>query len=313
MSAKENEAEKVTKKKQRSPNYPIIPISQALTRLRQIYKQDRRAFTTSSAILEHMGYSTKGKAGKSGTGGRMVSALRQYGLLDEKNDQFRVSDVGFKILELPEDSEERAELIKQAALKPSIFSKILAYYKGEVPSDTALRSHLVLHEGFNPAYVDQFIRVFRAIIDVVNPSADDYNTDEESEGAEQSSAGGKPTVSQTPPRFTGQPSAEMRRAVNQGRPGADDDYKLAPLPGAAMQFTFYLSQTKQGTLSIPFSMTKKEWELLKKQIQSSLDVAQATALMEEEEPSRAELAKSKGTGERPLEPHSLMDDGMTDE
>jgi hypothetical protein len=185
------------KKRQRSPGYPAITIDDAITRLRQIYQHDRRAFTTYNAILGHMGYSTKPQVGRSGTSGRAVAALRQYGLLDETDGQFRVSDLGFKILNLPEESEERAELIRQAAVNPPIFRKLLAYYQGEIPSDAAIRSHLILNERFNPDTVDQFIRVFRATIDIANPSPDDYTAGEESEETELPFTGGKPAVQQT--------------------------------------------------------------------------------------------------------------------
>lgn len=299
MSAKESEAAKGTKKKQRSPGYPIVPIDDAITMLRQVYKHDKRAFTTSGAILEHLGYSTKSKQGRSGTGGRMVSALRPDGLLDEKDDKYRISDIGFRILELPEDSEERAELIRESALKPPIFRKLLAYYKGEVPSDTALRSHLVLNEGFNPDYVDQFIRVFRAIIKVVNPSPEDYNAGEESEGAEQ------PTGATPMPQdrmYPGQPDQTRGLVSKHGGLGQG-----AMPPG--MPFPLYLPQGRQGTLIIPHSMTKQDLKLLRIQIENHLAVAEATALVDDE-PTRADLMKSRGTGERGLEPHSLLDEGI---
>jgi hypothetical protein len=202
MSANEKnvngKAAESKKKRQRSPGYPAITIDEAVTRIRQIYQQDKRAYTTYNAILEHMGYKTNAQAGRSGTSGRVVAALRQYGLLDENDGQFRVSDVGFRIINLPDDAEERTALIRQAALRPQIFRKILAHYQGEVPSDTALKSHLVLNEGFNPDSVDQFIRVFRRTIDIANPSAGDYNAGEEPEGAEQPPIGATP-VQQPPP------------------------------------------------------------------------------------------------------------------
>ena len=134
------------KKKHRSPGYPLITIEDAITRLRQIYQHDRRAWTTYNAILEHMGYSTRNPKGRSGTSGRVVAALGKYGLLDEKEGQFRVSDLGFRILNLPDESQERADLIRGAALRPPIFRKLLAHYEGEIPSDAALRSHLILNE-----------------------------------------------------------------------------------------------------------------------------------------------------------------------
>jgi hypothetical protein len=186
-------------KRHRSPGFPIIPIDDAIARVRLIFQHDKRAFTTTEAILSHLGY----KQQRSGTAGRVISAMKQYGLLDEKSGQFRVSDTGFRILHLPEDSEERTKLIKEAALSPPLFKKVLAYYNGEVPSDAALKSHLILNERFNPDSVDQFIRAFRQTINIANPSPDDYTNGEESEGAEQPLFGGKP-MQQPPPVDKGQ-------------------------------------------------------------------------------------------------------------
>ncbi|GEM_PF-1709520 len=168
--------------KHRSPNYPSMTINDALTRLRQIYQQDRRAFTTFDAVISHMGYKAGSK--KSGTSGRAVSALKQYGLLDEIEGKYRVSEAGFKILHLPEDSTERLELIRQAALSPQIFKKLLTHYRGEIPSNAAVKSHLVLNERFNPDSVDSFIRVFRETLSVANPTPEDYNDDEGAEFSE---------------------------------------------------------------------------------------------------------------------------------
>jgi hypothetical protein len=182
----------VVGKKQRSPKHPFIPIDDAITRLRQIYQADRRAWTTYQAVLEHFGYSATAETGRSGTSGRTVAALGHYGLLDDENGQFRVSDLGFRILNLPDDSPERAQLVREAAMKPPIFKKVLTHYTGELPSDTALKSHLVLNEGFNPDSVDRFIRVFRRTIEVANPSLSEYSAGEDSNGNDESPQGGRP-------------------------------------------------------------------------------------------------------------------------
>lgn len=163
------------KKRVRSPNYPYLDIKDAIERLQTIYEKDKRAVTTASAILEHMGYKTSSNTGKSGSGGRAISALRQYGFLDEHNGKFSVSELGFRILHLPEGSEEKQDLIKQVATNPAMFQKLLERYSYDIPSDTTLRSYLILDEGFNPATVNHFIRVFRNTIEFANLTDEDYN------------------------------------------------------------------------------------------------------------------------------------------
>lgn len=259
------------KKRQRSPGYPSIPIDDAITRIGQVYQRDKRAFTTYGAILEHLGYNAKNR---SGTSGRAVSALRQYSLLDEENDQFRVSDLAFRILHLASDSEERAELVKQAALKPPIFKKLLSYYKGELPSDAALRSHLVLREGFNPDSVEQFIRVLRRTIEIANPAPIDYSFGEESDDLERqqgeapmqsgsqsqaSSRGQAGGVAYGTPPHQASPPQHQAHSSNQFTPAPGESvlvFKISRDSEARVLFTGQVTQEAIDKLSALLNLSK---------------------------------------------------------
>lgn len=168
MNKESNKNESKSSTRHRSPGFPNIPLEEAISRLKIIYQHDKRAFTTVEAIITHLGY----KGGRGGSAGRAVAALKHYGLLEEKSGQFRVSDIGFKLLHFSEDSEEKKELLKEISLYPSTFKRIFSYYEGEIPSDTTLRQHLIFKEKFNPESVDQFIRVFRQTISFANPTLD---------------------------------------------------------------------------------------------------------------------------------------------
>src|SRR3989442_6142805 len=72
----------------RSPNFPIVSLKEAIEKVRVLYDKDRRSPMTPSVVLEHLGYARK----KSGTAGRVVSALRQFGLLDIENGMYKGSD-----------------------------------------------------------------------------------------------------------------------------------------------------------------------------------------------------------------------------
>ncbi len=142
---------------------------------------------------------------------------------------------------------------------------MLAYYQGEIPSDEALKSHLVLSEKFNPDSVNHFIRVFRRTIELANPPLEDYSVGGESEGAEQPT-GGKP-MQQPPPK---PPS------------GANPPERLAYQKSAGRHFPIYLLNGKQADLYIPVTMSKADWELLKQQVDNHLVIAKATARIEDE-------------------------------
>jgi hypothetical protein len=260
----------IQKKKHRSPNYPVISIDESIDKLRQVYRQDKRALTTYEAITGHLGFTAKKRSGRSA---RVVAALRQYGLLDEQAGKFRVSDLGFKILEMPEDSQERGQLIKEAALNPPAFRKLLNYYDGELPSDAALRSHLIFQEKFNPESVPDFIRVFRRTMEVANPSPSDYTAGEESEVVD------RPAWLDEQPLFGGKPMQQQSARTTQER--------IMAQPQATSvnrrDFPLYLSKHQQGVLSVPSEMSQKDYDLLKQQIDNHMAIILVTSVIDEKE------------------------------
>jgi hypothetical protein len=261
-------------RRHRSPSSPGIPIDDAIDRVRQIYEHDRRAFTTVEAILEHLGYSTRG--GLSGTSGRVVSALRQYGLLDEQGGQFRVSDLAFRILHLPEGSDERADLVRQAALTPPIFRNLLTFYQGEIPSDAALRSRLVLHEGFNPDSVEQFIRVFRRTLSIANPSVEDYTAGEEPSETPESQAGGTPQMQ----RPTRSPTKEELNRIFASATAAQLHALGVPVPNAGKELRFNISRDSEAQVIFRGPVTQEAIDKLAKLLELQKDTF----------PTQAELA-----------------------
>jgi hypothetical protein len=243
-------------KQTRSPRYPIIAIDEALNKVKAIYAKDRRALTTFAAILEHMGYKVKEKQG--GRSARIVASLRQYGLLEGRANKYQVSDTAFRILELPDDSPERLQLIKEAGLSPPMVSKVLAHYHGELPSDTTLRSYLVLEEKFNRDSAEEFVKVLRRTITIVNPQEGDYNGRELGQDEVPPPGGNKPRMQQqaTPQIQLPKPSVGQR------------------------SYPLYLSKDLEAALYVPSVMTRAEYDLLKKQIENSLLVMEATSVVE---------------------------------
>jgi hypothetical protein len=250
--------------RKRSPRYPIVAIDEALNRVRLIYDQDRRAFATLGAILEHMGYKAREQRG--GRSARMVATLRQYGLLDERDGNYRVSDSAFRIIELPEDAPERTQLIRQAALSPPIVKKVLSYYEGQLPSDTTLRSRLILSEEFNPDSADEFVRVLRRTITLVNPDAGDYNAGDSSEGDEKVATGGAPHMQQSEIKnpHVG-PQAVVFGAPGSGRSGSFEGAR------PATELAFKLSKGSEARIVIYGDATQEAISKLRALLEISLD------------------------------------------
>lgn len=166
----------------RSPAFPMISFEDALTRLKVIYSKDKKASINVDTLISHLGY----KGGRSGIQGRVIAALKQYNLLDEKANQFKISENGYQILVLPESDTQRSSLIKESALAPSIFQRLLAHYNNELVSDENLTSHLIRSENFNPDSVNKFIKVFRANVNLVDSLSinDEIETKDNSEEAQ---------------------------------------------------------------------------------------------------------------------------------
>ena len=66
----------------RSPNFPAIGLEEAIEKAKLIYAKDQLATSTATVIVEHMGYNRL-----HGSSRRTLSALKQFGLLDEVGDQ----------------------------------------------------------------------------------------------------------------------------------------------------------------------------------------------------------------------------------
>jgi hypothetical protein len=258
----------------RSPSYPVLTIDDAIVRARKVYEADRRAFATFENVATNMGYGATKKGGRTG---RAVAALKQYGLLDERGGQYRISDSAFRILELPDDTPERARLVGEAALRPPVIRKILRHYEGQLPSDATLRSHLVINEGFNPDSARDFIRVVRRTVELVNPSKADYNAGEESDEVAQTNAGGAPLM---PPTTTqpGTPQTGLRAATKEefnrafASSTASQLHALGiPVPGQGKELRFNISRDSEAQVIFYGPVTQEAIDKLAKLLELQKD------------------------------------------
>lgn len=140
----------------RSPSYPMFSLREAIEKARTIYNEDKRSFTTPDVIAKHLGFSQH----IGGPGGRTMSALRQYGLLEENGGKNRISDRAYTLIQFPTGSPERNQAIKESIREPNLFKELLTEYSEGIPSDPALSSNL-LKRGFNPDVIPDVIKIFR--------------------------------------------------------------------------------------------------------------------------------------------------------
>ena len=95
------------RKVHRSPSYPVFGLKEAIEK-RSLFDAAKRSAATPEVIASHLGYSQA-----NGPGGRAVSALRQFGLIEESNGKYRVSDWGYTLVHYDRESAEwKAALTK---------------------------------------------------------------------------------------------------------------------------------------------------------------------------------------------------------
>lgn len=239
----------------RSPKYPSLTFADAETKAKLIYQAERRSPTTANVIYQHLGFKKK-----TGPAGRAVSALRQYGFLEESGGQFRVSERAHRYFNLPEDNPERESIKRELAMKPRLFKEIVAHYADGLPSDATLKSYLVLEKDFNENSVEQFIRGLKAAIAIAKPydagytPSDDSDDDEQDESEEETM------------------DAQVERKGGEPPP---------PPAKGQLPFPLYLSKTQKAMLYVPASLTRKEYQLLRTQIEHTFLVMEATVLADD--------------------------------
>jgi hypothetical protein len=157
----------------RSPNYPMFSLKDALDKVKLIYQHERKNFTTPAVIQKDIGY-TEG----TGPAGRALSALKQYGLIEERAGTYGLSDKGFLFTYAEQSSPERVAALRESAIKPLIFRELVDTYIDGLPSDATLRAHLVGRKGFNPTAVDDFIRIFKETIELANIVPGGYSSEQ---------------------------------------------------------------------------------------------------------------------------------------
>jgi hypothetical protein len=177
----------------------------------------------------------------------------------------RVSERSFRIIL---NHADKAGLLRAAALGPTIHAELWKKYGDEgIPPDDAMKHHLLFDRNFNPEVVDGFIGQFKDTISFAKLDSIDKIADiEGGEDKQESPPGGeKEAVNQQ-----GIGDSDKPKGQNQSLIGQKD-------------FPLYLSNNKRAVLYIPATMTAKDYELLKNQIENHLIVIGATSVSEPED------------------------------
>lgn len=146
----------------RGPAYPNISLEKAVERAEQLKSAGvARTALPLAGILKIWDYKSP-----SGPARRQVAAVKYYGLLDTigsgKDRKFKLSDLALKIvLDKVPDSSARSAALKEAALKPPIFGKLLDNFPLGIGTDAGFETFLTLTCQYNEDAAKTVLSVFR--------------------------------------------------------------------------------------------------------------------------------------------------------
>lgn len=141
----------------RSPRYPRQNLSKSIDMTRKLFAGAHQSKIDVDSAAKVIGYSGSG----GGAASSALGALRQFGLVDGLRGDVAVSELAMRILE-PMNDRERADALREAAMRPEIFERIVSQFGGKLPgSDEPIRSFLIRHEGFSAGGADELIATLR--------------------------------------------------------------------------------------------------------------------------------------------------------
>jgi hypothetical protein len=139
--------------KMRSPNFPAIPLGQAIDLVGKIFREDRTNAIDKDVAAKHMGYT-----GLTGRTLKLLGALSQFGLVEKvAKGQIRVSKTAVSILHWSDEAEKR-EAIAKAGTAPVLFRRIRDSF--EDPSDRTITSYLI-KEGFTDTAIPAVLKSYK--------------------------------------------------------------------------------------------------------------------------------------------------------
>ena len=228
----------------RSPNYPGISLKSAAEKVGAWYKADGLVASQTEAAMKHM----------KGDYGRVLSALKSYGLVNEDNGRIKLSQRGIDIVARTADDPKRKQALRDAALSPPIYRELWKEYSVGLPSDTTLQAELVAGRKFNAKFVGDFISDLRSTLEfagiststVVESGQTDENLNEDPvEGSFTGLPAKESTIEAQTPPMNLPPGSNMPHEQQRAQ-------FLKPLTPGVRQDVFSLGE---GTVTIQWPAT----------------------------------------------------------
>ena len=138
----------------RSPNYPAIPLEQAVELVGKLHSKSRTNVIDRESAAMDMGYS-----GLTGRSLKILGALAQYDLVKPSGKgSLRVTPVAVDVLHGITDSDRKTAL-RHAGTAPRLFKSIVDRFTDGIPSENVIRSYLI-QQGYADGALGPAIRSF---------------------------------------------------------------------------------------------------------------------------------------------------------
>lgn len=152
-------ADETRTSKDRSPNFPYIPLSLALQRAEEFYGKEKRGAAPFPIVASHWRLSAMSSSAL-----QTAAALKAYGLMSDegrgKARKLRLTELALRIiLDNRPDSAEKLTYLRQAAHTPTIAEDIYTLWPDELPSPANLHHYLVLERKFNATTANKAVDI----------------------------------------------------------------------------------------------------------------------------------------------------------
>jgi hypothetical protein len=146
-----------------------MSLREAIERAETLYRKEGRAKIDAKSAVAAWGYSSL-----NGASLRVLSALRQYGLIEGGNEEIRLSSRGLTLLLEPDTSPEYSTALREALAAPSLYQEILADFPDGLPSDVSMISYLVRKQELGEAAAKSVLESFRESLALVDGYHESY-------------------------------------------------------------------------------------------------------------------------------------------
>lgn len=162
----------------RGPAYPFVNLEEAIALTQKMYGYSKR----SPAVADSVVRDAWDASPTSSSSVKFIAALKYFGLIEDaptptgKPDSklIKVTDRAYRIIADSEESPERKQAVKDAAISPKWYQFCWNKWGKDIPQ--SIRSTLLFEEGFVESTVDGFIKDYKKTIEYAGLLADDSST-----------------------------------------------------------------------------------------------------------------------------------------